>query len=229
MLCLILSLNARTHTPIPNCETSAALCRAARSPVLVGMSTNCTGKKRRLSSSSHNAKPPVGQAAHGRAPFQDISNVCEALTAQALKTGTLQNVQVNQRCLIDKMLARYSTEFGVLRELIQNADDAGATEVSVELCSRAGGDIVKMYVSNNGRVFTETDWTRMTKIAEGNPDENTIGMFGVGFYSVFSLAEQPMIQSGAQTLLFRWQVQVPILMVPEYRMPFERVGGSFTE
>ena len=35
-------------------------------------------------------------------------------------------VGVNQRALIDKMLARYSTDFGPLRELLQNADDAGS-------------------------------------------------------------------------------------------------------
>ncbi len=33
---------------------------------------------------------------------------------------------VNQRQLVDKMLARYAAKFGALRELLQNADDAGA-------------------------------------------------------------------------------------------------------
>ena len=38
-------------------------------------------------------------------------------------------ITVNQRALIDKILARYAAEFTVFRELLQNADDAGATRV----------------------------------------------------------------------------------------------------
>ena len=40
-------------------------------------------------------------------------------------------MEVNQRALIDKVLARYSGEFTVFRELLQNADDAGATGVQI--------------------------------------------------------------------------------------------------
>lgn len=36
-------------------------------------------------------------------------------------------VQVNQRALIDKILARYSGEYTIFRELLQNADDAGVS------------------------------------------------------------------------------------------------------
>lgn len=35
-------------------------------------------------------------------------------------------ITVNQRALIDKILARYAAEFTLLRELLQNADDAEA-------------------------------------------------------------------------------------------------------
>lgn len=38
----------------------------------------------------------------------------------------------------------------------------------------------------------------------GNPNEETVGMFGVGFYSVFSLAENPMVVSSGQKLAFLW-------------------------
>jgi hypothetical protein len=40
-------------------------------------------------------------------------------------------VEVNQRALIDKVLARYSGEFTVFRELLQNSDDAQATAVEI--------------------------------------------------------------------------------------------------
>jgi hypothetical protein len=50
----------------------------------------------------------------------------DQLKSQVLATtGTEERVEVNQRHLIDKILARYSAEFTVYRELLQNANDAG--------------------------------------------------------------------------------------------------------
>jgi HSP90 family molecular chaperone len=58
-------------------------------------------------------------------------------------------------------------------------------------------------IQNNGRAFTEEDWTRIRKIAEGNPNSDACGMFGVGFYSVFAICEQPIIKSGTASALKR--------------------------
>lgn len=38
---------------------------------------------------------------------------------------------MNQRALIDKVLARYSGEFTVFRELLQNSDDAQSKAVEI--------------------------------------------------------------------------------------------------
>jgi hypothetical protein len=46
-------------------------------------------------------------------------------------SGHDESVEVNQRALIDKILARYSGEFTVFRELLQNSDDAQATAVEI--------------------------------------------------------------------------------------------------
>jgi hypothetical protein len=40
-------------------------------------------------------------------------------------------VEVNQRALIDKVLSRYSGEFTVFRELLQNSDDAQSKAVEI--------------------------------------------------------------------------------------------------
>lgn len=40
-------------------------------------------------------------------------------------------MEVNQRALIDKVLARYSGEFTVFRELLQNSDDAQSEAVEI--------------------------------------------------------------------------------------------------
>lgn len=41
--------------------------------------------------------------------------------------------------------------------------------------------------------------------AEGNPDEEKIGAFGVGFYSLFSVTEEPFVTSGSDWMGFYWK------------------------
>lgn len=43
------------------------------------------------------------------------------------------------------------------------------------------------------------------RIAEGNPDPDRIGAFGVGFYSLFSIAEEPIVSSGDELMGFFWK------------------------
>lgn len=69
----------------------------------------------------------------------------------------------------------------------------------------------RIVFKNNGMPFRSEDWTRLKRIAEGNPgkktkessifffrslnkiiDEQKIGAFGVGFYSLFSVCENPL-------------------------------------
>lgn len=135
--------------------------------------------------------------------------VTEDLRSVIMKKGVKSNVKVNQRALIDKMLSRYAGNFSTFRELIQNADDAGSSEVSISFTSKSDMNefkkITEIKVTNDGRPFTDKDWERISKIAEGNPDEQTVGMFGVGFYSVFSLTDNPMIYSNKEWMVFHWQ------------------------
>ena len=118
-----------------------------------------------------------------------------------------QRVDVDHRQLVSKILARYSADFGTLRELLQNADDAGADSVSITLhADRPGSDALsKIVVWNSGREFGEADWARVQKIAAGNQDANSVGLFGVGFYSVFAVAEHPEIRSGATYMRFSFE------------------------
>ncbi len=140
--------------------------------------------------------------------------------------GNDEAVTVNTRALIDKVLARYSGEWTTLRELLQNAADASATKVIIRFQSLPSTTVpvpqssdpsvrlrhvllhhtVKcMFVENNGTPFKDSDWSRLKKIAEGNPDETKIGAFGVGFYSVFAECEQPFVSSGREALAFYWK------------------------
>lgn len=53
---------------------------------------------------------------------------------RALESGYEEAVEVNQRGLIEKILARYSGDYTVFRELLQNADDAQALVSASENC-----------------------------------------------------------------------------------------------
>ncbi|KAH9061942.1 hypothetical protein EDB87DRAFT_1682606 [Lactarius vividus] len=140
--------------------------------------------------------------------------------------GRDEAVEVNQRALIDKVLARYSGEFTVFRELLQNSDDAGANSVEIrfetqsylfrvrqsgvnpdeslkeDLPNLKTAVVHQWTFKNNGTKFRDEDWNRLKKIAEGNPDEEKIGAFGVGFYSLFSVTEEPWVTSGVSSITF---------------------------
>ncbi|CAJ0634587.1 2131_t:CDS:10 [Entrophospora sp. SA101] len=116
-----------------------------------------------------------------------------------------QKVEVNQRHLIDKVLARYSAEFVIYRELMQNSDDAKAKTVQIKFETDKLKKCGRIIFKNNGFLFRDEDWNRLKKIAEGNPDVEKIGAFGVGFYSLFSICEEPFISSGTQGMAFYWR------------------------
>lgn len=70
----------------------------------------------------------------------------------------------------------------VLSELLQNADDAGATEASVEI---ADGYLI---FEHNGEDFTEEQFTSLCRFGFSNKRSlHTIGFRGIGFKSTFSL------------------------------------------
>ena len=95
---------------------------------------------------------------------------------------TEELVTVNQRHLIDKILARYSTEFTIFRELLQNSNDAFSTKVEI-VFNLTDKKVNSIEYKNNGKpfigdgfIFLLKDWSRLRKIAEGNPDEQKIGL-----------------------------------------------------
>ena len=86
------------------------------------------------------------------------------------------------------------------QELIQNADDAGATEVKFLFDSRDNAfgttSLINvglskfqgpaLYVYNNG-LFTEQDWVGIESIMQGSKKKDPVaaGRFGIGFNSVY--------------------------------------------
>ena len=73
----------------------------------------------------------------------------------------------------------------VLSELLQNADDAGATEAGVEVT----GD--EFIFSHNGEDFSEEQFRSLCRFGFSNKRTlHTIGFRGVGFKSTFSLGDE---------------------------------------
>jgi hypothetical protein len=107
-----------------------------------------------------------------------MSSLYDSVRATVDETGSDSRVEVNQRALIDKILARYASAGAVYRELLQNSNDADATTAEIYFTAKDG--IVEQVVyRNNGMPFRTQDWSRLKKIAEGNPDVSKVGAFGM--------------------------------------------------
>jgi len=76
-------------------------------------------------------------------------------------------------------------------ELLQNAEDRGATEIQFLLASD------RLIFEHNGQPFRPEDIYAITDIGEGTKsnDDDKIGQFGVGFKAVFAYSETPHIWS----------------------------------
>ncbi len=76
-------------------------------------------------------------------------------------------------------------------ELLQNAEDAGATEAAFTLENNS------VSFEHDGRPFSKEDVWGITNIGKGTKrdEEDKIGRFGVGFKAVFAYSEAPHIWS----------------------------------
>src|ERR1700751_2633240 len=78
-------------------------------------------------------------------------------------------------------------------ELLQNAEDAGATAVTFTLTQN------RLVCEHDGsRTFTEADVAAITGIHNSTKEkaQDRIGKFGVGFKSVFVYTQSPTVRSG---------------------------------
>ena len=111
----------------------------------------------------------------------------------------------------------YTDRTHFIFELLQNAEDAGATKILFELFKD------RLEVKHDGRPFTEPDVRGVCGVGEGTKAEDLtqIGKFGIGFKSVYAYTSKPQVHTGDES--FR---------IENYVRPFpvERrsVGDSWT-
>lgn len=114
------------------------------------------------------------------------------------------------------ILELYPEGSGILSELIQNADDALATEVSVLFSTRRHGtssllnesmkpwqQTPSLYFFNNA-MFSDQDFRNLSRIGQGSKLDRlaTTGRFGLGFNAVYHFTDIPSLVSKDYLIIF---------------------------
>ena len=153
-------------------------------------------------------------------------------TAELLGVRTLMNVMLEPDELdfgeefgqeekltrrLSRLLEDYSDGFAVPKELVQNADDAGATEVRFLYDERTNQDAINCLIDEemkhcqgpalwayNDAEFRDEDFTNITKLNGAKKEQETekIGKFGLGFNAVYNLTDVPMFLSRNLFVIF---------------------------
>ncbi len=102
-------------------------------------------------------------------------------------------------------------------ELLQNAEDAGATRILFNLFDD------RLEVTHDGRLFNERDVRGVCGVGEGTKAEDLtqIGKFGIGFKSVYAYTATPEIHSAGECFTIKHYVR-------PYAVPPKKAGNSWT-
>lgn len=124
--------------------------------------------------------------------------------------GTDFGQKVDLTASIRNILRNYPEGTAVLKELIQNADDAGASSVSFCLDCRSHGIATladpslaqfqgPSLIVHNNAVFTEEDFRSIQRIGDSlkksSEIKGKIGRFGIGFNAVYHWTDIPSFVS----------------------------------
>ena len=118
---------------------------------------------------------------------------------------------------LKRLLEEYRDGFSVPKELIQNADDAGATEVRFLYDERTNEDAMTCLIDEgmkecqgpalwvyNDAEFRNDDFENIVKLNGGTKEQENekIGRFGLGFNTVYNLTDVPMFLSRNYFVIF---------------------------
>ena len=153
------------------------------------------------------------------------------VTAEALDVPTLMSRMLHaeewevtswgqQESLTDRLhqlLEEYSDGFAIFKELIQNADDAGATTVKILYDERQNEEFTTYLLDKgmkhcqgpalwvyNDALFTDQDLKNITKLGGATKEAqlDKIGRFGLGFNAVYNITDVPSFISRNYLAIF---------------------------
>ncbi|CAJ1065769.1 LOW QUALITY PROTEIN: sacsin [Xyrichtys novacula] len=118
---------------------------------------------------------------------------------------------------IKNILEEYPSIADIFKELLQNADDACATECSFLIDMRKNTDILENLLdpgmivchgpslwSYNNSVFSDADFLNITRLGGSvkRREADKVGKFGLGFNSVYHITDIPIIMSREFMIMF---------------------------
>ncbi|KAJ7137800.1 inositol-pentakisphosphate 2-kinase-domain-containing protein [Mycena epipterygia] len=123
--------------------------------------------------------------------------------------------RVDVTSIIRSILDSYPLGNGILRELLQNSDDASATTQTfiLDLRTHPSGSLVDPDLINsqgpallavNDSLFTEADWNAIRTIHNSSKteDETKTGKFGIGVRASYHITDNPQFFSGSKLGIF---------------------------
>jgi hypothetical protein len=129
--------------------------------------------------------------------IQFVQNQSNSMKIQELINNRKEFVDAqikNGFDLTTVLVGLYSDASHFVYEILQNAEDAKATDITFDLQKD------KLIINHNGTPFSDTDIDAITGISNLQNDKKKnlekIGKFGIGFKSVYAVTESPRIQSG---------------------------------
>lgn len=110
---------------------------------------------------------------------------------QTISASNLKKYGTESEKILRIIINQYSDRTHFIYEILQNAEDAGASQIRFHLTDTA------LEIFHDGRPFDEKDIDGVCGIANGTKEDGTrIGHFGIGFKSVYCYTEIPQIYSG---------------------------------
>ncbi|KAM6499265.1 hypothetical protein JOM56_004773 [Amanita muscaria] len=139
--------------------------------------------------------------------------------------------RVSPVAAIQAILHDYPYSASILRELLQNSDDAGAT-TQIFVLDKGVQPALMAY---NDSEFQEADWEAIQSIHESSKraDTSKIGKYGVGFRACYHITDQPQILSGSSFAVLDplhsngEKIEYDKFKTGEYRKDFDFFSSMF--
>ena len=110
---------------------------------------------------------------------------------------------------IKQHVENFSEYNRLVEEMIQNSEDSKSSEIIFLI------EDERIIIENDGKLFNEADVCSITSVGNTTKQDDGIGMFGLGFKSVFALSDKPVIRSGG----FNFSLDSNTYVIPALETP----------